>query len=641
MDIYAKTGFNEIDDSSEKFDQYLAEQENKGFMRLLTCGSVDDGKSTLIGRLLFDSKMVFEDQLSALERDSKKVGTTGADLDLALLVDGLAAEREQGITIDVAYRFFATDQRKFIIADTPGHEQYTRNMSTGASTADLAIILVDARKGILTQTKRHSFIVSLLGLKHVVVAINKMDLKEYSQQVFEDIQRDYLDFAEGLGFDSIGFIPMSALNGDNVLMDSEHTPWYQGKTLMEYINTLDISQGEDARPFRMPVQWVNRPDLNFRGYSGTIASGSVKVGDEVVALPSSRTSKVASIVTFDGELEQANTEQAVTITLTDEIDISRGDIISTVSDRPTVTSAMAADLIWMDEQAMVPNQPYLIRLENKTVPGRVAAIEYKVDINTLEQTPSESLTLNEVARVQLNLTDRIAFDPYEQSRSMGCFVVIDRITNKTIAGGMIRHSLDTASNVHWQALDVDKKARAQAKSQKPAVLWFTGLSGSGKSTIANLVEKKLHARGNHTYILDGDNVRHGLNKDLGFTDEDRIENIRRVSEVAGLMADAGLIVLSCFISPFRKERQAARDCCGETPFIEVFVDTPFDDCAKRDPKGLYQKAMRGEIKNFTGLDSPYEPPEAAELHIKTADHTPEQIADKVVEYLDANDFLSP
>ncbi|BFM08848.1 sulfate adenylyltransferase subunit CysN [Halioxenophilus aromaticivorans] len=641
MDIYAKTGFNEIDDSSEKFDQYLAEQENKGFMRLLTCGSVDDGKSTLIGRLLFDSKMVFEDQLSALERDSKKVGTTGADLDLALLVDGLAAEREQGITIDVAYRFFATDQRKFIIADTPGHEQYTRNMATGASTADLAIILVDARKGILTQTKRHSFIVSLLGLKHVVVAINKMDLKEYSQQVFEDIQRDYLDFAEGLGFDSIGFIPMSALNGDNVLMQSEHTPWYQGKTLMEYINTLDISQEEDARPFRMPVQWVNRPDLNFRGYSGTIASGSVKVGDEVVALPSSRTSKVASIVTFDGELDQANTEQAVTITLTDEIDISRGDIISTVSDRPTVTNAVAADLIWMDEQAMVPNQPYLIRLENKTVPGRVAAIDYKVDINTLEQLPGESLALNEVARVQLNLTDRIAFDPYEQSRSMGCFVVIDRITNKTIAGGMIRHSLDTASNVHWQALDVDKKARAQAKSQKPAVLWFTGLSGSGKSTIANLVEKKLHARGNHTYILDGDNVRHGLNKDLGFTDEDRIENIRRVSEVAGLMADAGLIVLSCFISPFRKERQAARDCCGETPFIEVFVDTPFEDCAKRDPKGLYQKAMRGEIKNFTGLDSPYEPPEAAELHIKTADQTPEQIADIVVDYLDANDFLAP
>lgn len=641
MDIYANTGFNEVDDASEKFDNYLHEQENKGFMRLLTCGSVDDGKSTLIGRLLFDSKMVFEDQLSALERDSKKVGTTGEELDLALLVDGLAAEREQGITIDVAYRFFATDQRKFIIADTPGHEQYTRNMATGASTADLAIILVDARKGVLTQTKRHSFIVSLLGIKHVVVAINKMDLKDYSQEVFESIKKDYLDFAEELGFSSVGFIPMSALNGANVLDRGDKMEWYKGKTLMEYINTLELGNTADDQAFRMPVQWVNRPDLNFRGFSGTIAAGSINVGDEIVALPSARTSKVASIVTFDGELESAHAEQAVTITLADEIDISRGDVLATTTNRPTVTNSVAADLIWMDDEAMALNRPYLIRMENKTVPGRVTAVDYKVDINNLEKIPGESLALNEVARVQLALTDRIAFDPYEQNRSMGCFVVIDRLTNKTIAGGMIRASLDNASNVHWQALDVDKKARAGAKHQKPAVLWFTGFSGSGKSTIANLVEKKLHARGNHTYILDGDNVRHGLNKDLGFTDEDRIENIRRVAEVANLMADAGLLVLSCFISPFRQERQAAREVCGETPFIEVFVDTPFEDCEKRDPKGLYQKARNGEIKNFTGMDSPYEAPESPELHIKTMNHTPEEIADLVVNYLDRNDFLAP
>ncbi|WP_317933278.1 sulfate adenylyltransferase subunit CysN [Halioxenophilus sp. WMMB6] len=633
---------DEVDDTSEKFDQFLHEQENKGFMRLLTCGSVDDGKSTLIGRLLYDSKMVFEDQLSALERDSKKVGTTGEALDLALLVDGLAAEREQGITIDVAYRFFATDQRKFIIADTPGHEQYTRNMATGASTADLAIILIDARRGVLTQTKRHSFIVSLLGIKHVVVAINKMDLVDYSEEVYEEIQKAYLDFAETLGFSTIGFIPMSALNGDNVLNQSETMGWYTGKPLMEYFNTLDIDAGDDTRPFRMPVQWVNRPNLNFRGYSGTIASGTIKVGDEIVALPSSRTSKVAKIVTFDGEFDSAHTEQAVTITLEDEIDISRGDVLAAVQNRPTVTNAVAADLIWMDEQAMALNHPYLIRLENKTVPGRVTAIDYKVDINNLQQLAGgDDLALNEVARVQLALTDRIAFDPYELSRSMGCFVVIDRMTNKTIAGGMIRASLDTASNVHWQALDVDKQARASAKHQKPAVLWFTGFSGSGKSTIANLVEKKLHARGNHTYILDGDNVRHGLNKDLGFTDEDRIENIRRVSEVANLMTDAGLIVLSCFISPFRQERQAAREVCGETPFIEVFVDTPFDTCEQRDPKGLYQKARAGEIKNFTGMDSPYEPPENPEVRLQTPGHTPEEVADMVIRYLDDNGFLSP
>ena len=620
-------------------EAYLTEQEHKSFLRLITCGSVDDGKSTLIGRLLYDSKMIFEDQLAALEVDSKKVGTTGDKIDLALLVDGLQAEREQGITIDVAYRFFSTDKRKFIIADTPGHEQYTRNMATGASTGELAIILIDGRKGVLTQTKRHSYIVSLLGIRHVVLAINKMDLVDYDQEKFDSIKRDYLEFAKALNFSDITAIPMSALEGDNVLQKTGAMPWYRGPSLMQHLESIDVTREETDKAFRMPVQWVNRPNLDFRGFSGTIAAGKVAVGDEVVALPGGKTSRVKSIVTYDGELAEAICEQAVTLTLEDEIDISRGDTLSTREARPQVSSDLAADILWMDEHEMVLNRPYLIRLENRTVPGNITAINYKVDVNNLHQQAAEVLTLNEVARCELALSESIAFDPYEQTRSTGCLVVVDRITNKTVACGMLRHSLDTATNVHWHAHDVTKSSRAAAKQQKPVVLWFTGLSGAGKSTIANLVEKKLFARGNHTYTMDGDNVRHGLNKDLGFSEADRVENIRRISEVANLMADAGLIVLSCFISPFRRDREQARQLCGATGFIEIFIDTPLQECEARDPKGLYKKARKGEIKDFTGLDSPYEAPESPEIHIKTADKTADKIAAEIVDYLDREEYL--
>ncbi|AMO55941.1 adenylyltransferase [Endozoicomonas montiporae] len=621
-------------------DAYLTEQEHKSFMRLITCGSVDDGKSTLIGRLLFDAKMIFEDQLAALEADSKQSGTTGEAMDLALLVDGLAAEREQGITIDVAYRYFSTDNRKFIIADTPGHEQYTRNMATGASTADLAIILIDARKGVLTQTRRHSYIASLLGIRHVVLAVNKMDLVDYSQTTFDAIRQDYQSFAEKLGFSDITAIPISALKGDNILQHSGQTGWYQGPALMEFLEQVDVTQENTDKDFRMPVQWVNRPDLDFRGFSGTIAAGSVKVGDDIVALPGGKRSCVKSIVTYDGELPAAICEQAVTITLEDEIDISRGDVLAAAKARPEVTNSFATDILWMDDHEMVLNRPYLIRLENNTVPGRLTDITYKINVNTLEQQDAEVLTLNEVARCELALTEDIAFDPYEDTRSMGSFVIVDRITNKTVGCGMLRRGLDNAANVHWHALDLDQAARARAKEQKPVVLWFTGLSGSGKSTIANLVEKKLFARGNHTYTLDGDNVRHGLNKDLGFTKKDRVENIRRISEVANLMTDAGLITLSCFISPFRADRQQARELCGASRFIEVFIDTPLEACEKRDPKGLYHKARKGLIKNFTGLDSPYEAPLKPEIHIKTLELSPEKIADRIVSYLDREGFLT-
>ncbi|MGI9283106.1 MAG: sulfate adenylyltransferase subunit CysN [Endozoicomonas sp.] len=619
---------------------YLNEQENKSYMRLITCGSVDDGKSTLIGRLLYDSKMIFDDQLSALEADSKRSGTTGEQIDLALLVDGLAAEREQGITIDVAYRFFSTDKRKFIIADTPGHEQYTRNMATGASTADLAIILIDARKGVLSQTKRHSYIVSLLGIRHVVVAINKMDLVDNSQEQFEQIRDSYQQFAKELGFLDIKAIPISALEGHNVLQNSTVMPWYQGPSLMAHLESVNVERDQNDQDFRMPVQWVNRPDLDFRGFSGTVAAGKVSVGDELAVLPSGRTSKVKSIVTFDGELETAFSEQAITLTLEDEIDISRGDTLASAKARPEVSSSLAADILWMDEHEMVLHRPYLIRLENRTIPGNLSRINYKININNLDRENAEALTLNEVARCELSLTEEIAFDPYEENRSMGCFVIIDRITNKTVGSGMLRSSLDSATNVHWHALDVDKKSRAKAKEQKPAVLWFTGLSGSGKSTIANLVEQKLFARGNHTYTLDGDNVRHGLNKDLGFTTEDRVENIRRISEVANLMSDAGLITLSCFISPFREDREQARRLCGSNSFIEVFIDTPFEECEKRDPKGLYKKARKGQIKYFTGLDSPYEPPVNPDFHVKTTEQSPERIAGEIVDYLDREGFLT-
>jgi len=615
---------------SSDIEGYLKEQEQKSFLRFITCGSVDDGKSTLIGRLLYDSKLIFEDQLAMLENDSKKDGTQGDDLDFALLVDGLAAEREQGITIDVAYRFFATDKRKFIVADTPGHEQYTRNMATGASSADLAVILIDARRGMLTQTRRHSYIVSLLGIRHVVVAINKMDLVDYSEDTYRKIEAEYNLFSESLNFLSITFVPMSALKGDNIMDSSTNMDWYKGQTLMTQLETIDVSKQTAGSPFRMPVQWVNRPNLDFRGFSGTIASGMIKPGDAVIALPSAKTSKVKSIVTFEGELDVAISDQAVTLTLEDEIDISRGDIITELEQRPETTDQFQAHVIWMDEQPMLPGRPYLIKTTNKTITGEVSELKHKVNVNSLEHEAGKVLALNEVGVCNFSLDDVIVFDPYQNVPATGSFIMIDKITNTTVAAGMIDFGLRRATNVHWQAVDVHKSARSEQKRQKPVVLWFTGLSASGKSTIANLIEKKLHFLGKHTYLLDGDNVRHGLNRDLGFVDADRVENIRRVGEVSKLMVDAGLIVLTAFISPFRAERRMVREMLGEHEFVEVFVDTPIEICEQRDPKGLYKKARNGEIKNFTGFDSPYENPEGAEIHLHMKNMSAETAADMII-----------
>lgn len=575
--------------------------------------------------------MLFEDQLASLTSESKAFGTTGGDLDMALLVDGLQAEREQGITIDVAYRFFTTDRRKFIVADTPGHEQYTRNMATGASTADVAILLVDARKGILTQTRRHSYIVSLLGIRTVVVAINKMDLVDYSQQAFDAIVADYQAFAKQLGFEHITCIPMSALKGENVTSISDAMPWYHGPALLPFLETVQVDKDLTNRPFRLPVQWVNRPNLDFRGYSGTIAAGTVKAGDAVTVLPSGRSSTVTRVVTMDGDLESGVAGQAVTITLADEIDISRGDIL-VASDAPAgVSDQFAAHLVWMADDALLPGRQYLMRIGTAQVAASVSEIKHKINVNTLEHQAAKRLVLNEVAYCNLALDHAVAFDPYQDCRDTGSFILIDRFTNATVGAGMIDFGLRRASNIHWQKLEVDKAARAALKGQQPCVLWFTGLSGAGKSTVANLVEKKLHALGRHTTVLDGDNVRHGLNKDIGFTAEDRVENIRRVGEVAKLMVEAGLIVLVSFISPFRSERRMARDMVEADEFLEVFVDTPLDLCEQRDPKGLYAKARRGEIKNFTGIDSPYEAPEAAEVHLKpTAEMSAEAMADQVI-----------
>ncbi|HEC00833.1 MAG TPA: sulfate adenylyltransferase subunit CysN [Sphingomonadales bacterium] len=611
-------------------DAYLTEQEHKSFLRFITCGSVDDGKSTLIGRLLYDSKLIFEDQLASLEDDSKKVGTQGGEIDFALLVDGLAAEREQGITIDVAYRFFATDKRKFIVADTPGHEQYTRNMATGASSADVAVILIDARRGVLTQTRRHSYIVNLLGIRHAVVAINKMDLVDYDQEVFQAIEKEFRAFAENLDFSSIRFIPMSALKGDNIMDGGTHMNWYDGPTLMAHLESIDVSHERAAQPFRLPVQWVNRPNLDFRGFSGTIAAGTIKPGDPVIALPSGKTSHVKSIVTYDGDLNHAMADQAVTLTLTDEIDISRGDVISEFDKRPEVTDQFQAKIIWMHDQPLLPGRPYLIKTTNKTVTGEVTELKYKVNVNSLEHEAGKTLALNEVGLCNINLDTPVVYEPYRDNAALGAFIMIDKITNVTVAAGMIDFGLRRATNVHWQAVDVNKDVRAAQKRQKPVVLWFTGLSASGKSTIANLVEKKLHARGKHTYLLDGDNVRHGLNRDLGFVDADRVENIRRVGEVAKLMVDAGLIVLTAFISPFRAERRMVRQMLEDHEFVEVFVDTPLEICEQRDPKGLYKKARSGEIKNFTGFDSPYEQPERADIHLHTGNMSAEDAADAVI-----------
>jgi bifunctional enzyme CysN/CysC len=609
---------------------YLKAHEHKSLLRFITCGSVDDGKSTLIGRLLYESKMIFEDQLAALEADSKKVGTQGGDLDFALLVDGLAAEREQGITIDVAYRFFSTDRRKFIVADTPGHEQYTRNMVTGASTADVAVILIDARRGVLTQTRRQSYIVSLLGIRKVVLAINKMDLMEFSQDTFDTIVGEYRDFANQIGLKDITPIPLSALKGDNMLERSARMNWYRGPTLMEYLETVEIEDDQQSKPFRLPVQWVSRPNQDFRGFAGTIVSGLIRPGDAIRALPSGRQSRVARIVTHDGDLEQAVAGQSVTLTLADEIDVSRGDVIATTSAPPAVADQFQCTLIWMHDEPMLPGRPYLLKLGSRLVTGSITAPKYKVNVNTLEHLAAKQLELNEIGVCNISLDRPVAFDSYAENREMGGFILIDKLTNDTVGAGLLNYALRRAENIHWQALDVNKQARAALKGQRACVLWFTGLSGAGKSTVANLVEKRLHALGRHTYTLDGDNVRHGLNKDLGFTDADRVENIRRVAEVSKLMVDAGLIVLVSFISPFRSERRLARELMQPGEFFEVFVDTPIQEAEKRDPKGLYKKARRGELKNFTGIDSPYEPPENAEIHLRTALYSPEEAAEQIL-----------
>ena len=620
---------------------YLKSHEHKSLLRFITCGSVDDGKSTLIGRLLYESKMIFEDQLTALEADSKKVGTQNGELDFALLVDGLAAEREQGITIDVAYRFFSTDRRKFIVADTPGHEQYTRNMVTGASTADVAVILIDARKGVLTQTRRHSYIVSLLGIKQVVLAINKMDLVGYSQQIFDTIVAEYRDFASQIGLENIVPVPLSALRGDNMLERSSNTPWYQGPTLMAYLESVEIEDDLQQRPFRLPVQWVNRPNQDFRGFAGTIASGVVRKGDAIRVLPSGRQSKVARIVTHDDDLEVAVAGQSITLTLTDEVDVSRGDVIAASESPPSVADQFQSTIIWMHDEPMLPGRPYLIKLGARTVTGSITAPKYKVNVNTLEHLAAKQLELNEIGVCNLSLDQAIPFDPYTENRETGGFILIDKISNDTVGAGLLSFALRRAENIHWQALDVNKNARSALKGQRACVLWFTGLSGAGKSTVANIVEKRLHALGRHTYTLDGDNVRHGLNKDLGFTDADRVENIRRVAEVSKLMVDAGLIVLVSFISPFRSERRMARELMHSGEFFEVFVDTPLAEAEKRDPKGLYKKARRGELRNFTGIDSPYEPPEAPEIHLHTALYSPEAAAEQILNQLRDAGMLYP
>ncbi|VWD19536.1 MULTISPECIES: sulfate adenylyltransferase subunit CysN [Burkholderia] len=611
-----------------------ADAQTQDLLRFITCGSVDDGKSTLIGRLLYESNMLFDDQLTQLEVDSKKVGTQGGELDFALLVDGLSAEREQGITIDVAYRFFATTRRKFIVADTPGHEQYTRNMITGASTADLAVILIDARKGVLTQTRRHSHLVALIGIKRVVLAINKMDLVDYDRAVFERIDADYRAFAAELGLAEIVSIPMSALRGDNVIVPSARMPWYAGPTLMQHLDTLPLAARVTRdEPFRLPVQWVNRPHLNFRGYAGSIASGEIRVGERVRVLPSGKESRVASVITQGGESDVARAGDAVTLTLADEIDISRGDMIARADAPPEVADQFEATLVWMHDEPLLPGRPYLVKLGTQTVGATCATPKYKIDVNTREHLAARTLALNEIGVCNLSFDRPVAFDPYDRNRHTGGFIVIDRFTNDTVGAGMLHFALRRAHNVHWQAVDVDRAARAAQKAQTPRIVWLTGLSGAGKSTIANLVEKRLHALGKHTYLLDGDNVRHGLNRDLGFTEADRVENIRRVAEVARLMLDAGLITLVSFISPFRAERDMARAMVGPDEFVEVFVDTPLAVAEERDPKGMYRKARRGELKHFTGIDSPYEPPAQPELRVDTVAESPEEAADRIVAYL--------
>jgi bifunctional enzyme CysN/CysC len=597
---------------------------SKDLLRFITCGSVDDGKSTLIGRLLHDSKLIYDDQLSSLVSDSERRGTTGGDIDFALLVDGLEAEREQGITIDVAYRFFATANRSFIVADTPGHEQYTRNMATGASNAQLAVILIDARKGVLVQTRRHSLICSLLGIRHVVIAINKIDLVNYKQEVFERTVSEYTSYAAQLGFQSIVPIPISARFGDNVIELSDRTPWYTNVALLQYLETVDVGSETSAGPFRFPVQWVNRPTSDFRGYAGTVVSGKVAVGDPVVVATSGRTSSIKEIVTFDGSRESAEAGDAVTLTLVTEVDLARGDVLVSPSSRPEVSDQFAAHLIWMSENPLVPGRSYLARIGTRTVPTTITALKYKIDPNTREHLAAHTLGLNDLAFCNVSTSVPIAFDPYDQNRQTGSFIIIDRFTNHTVGAGMVAFGLRRGTNLAWQPLLIGKSERAALKHQKPAVLWLTGFSGAGKSTIANLVEQRLHVAGHHTMLLDGDNVRHGLCRDLGFTEADRVENIRRAGEVAKLMTEAGLIVICSFISPYRAEREMVRNLFSNGEFIEIFVDTPIGECIRRDPKGLYAKAQAGQIKNFTGIDAPYEAPESPEMHLRTVGQAPEQ-----------------
>ena len=619
---------------------YLHAQEHKSLLRFITCGSVDDGKSTLIGRLLYESKLIFDDQLTQLAADSRRVGTRGGELDFALLVDGLAAEREQGITIDVAYRFFSTERRKFIVVDTPGHEQYTRNMVTGASTADLAVILVDARKGVLVQTRRHSYLVHLIGIPRIVLAVNKMDLVGYSQQSFAQIVAEYREFAGRLGLTDITPIPLSAVHGDNVITRSGNTPWYSGPALLEHLEGVEVDSGLARQPFRLPVQWVNRPNAEFRGFAGLITEGAVRRGDRLRVLPSGRESRVARIVVAGGDLESASAGQSVTLTLDAEVDISRGDVLAAADAPPQVADQFEATIVWLQEEPMLQGRTYLMKAGTRTVSATVTPLKHRVNVNTLEHEPAERLELNDIGVCELELDRPIPFESYAQSRALGSFILIDRLTNNTAGAGLINFALRRSQNVHWQALDVDKPLRARLKGQKACVLWLTGLSGAGKSTIANRIEKRLAAAGRHTYLLDGDNVRHGLNKDLGFTAQDRVENIRRVAEVARLMVDAGLIVLVSFISPFRSERRMARELFAAGEFFEVFIDTPLAEAERRDVKGLYRKARRGELKNFTGIDSPYETPEAAEIRIDTTTLSADEAAARVIAHLESRKVIS-
>ena len=619
---------------AEDIDAYLLQHQHKSLLRFITCGSVDDGKSTLIGRLLYDSKMIFEDQLAALESDSKRVGTQGQEIDFALLVDGLAAEREQGITIDVAYRYFSTEKRKFIVADTPGHEQYTRNMITGASTADLAVILVDARKGILTQTKRHSYLAHLIGIRHLVLAVNKMDLVGYDQATYDRIVADYATFAESIGIADFTPMPISGFKGDNITAPSANTPWYDGPTLINHLDTVTIDVSEDqAGAFRMPVQWVNRPNLDFRGFSGLVASGSIAPGDPVRILPGRRTSTIARVVAFGGDLPRAVAGQSVTLTLADEIDCSRGDVIVAAESPAEAADQFEATVVWMADEEMLPGRPYWLKLATQTVTATVQQPKYQINVNTMERLAAKTLELNAIGVANLSTDRPLVFEPYADNRQLGGFILVDKITNATVAAGMLHFSLRRAQNVHWQATDIGREAHAALKNQKAAVLWFTGLSGAGKSTIANLVEMKLARMNRHTFLLDGDNVRHGLNRDLGFTDADRVENIRRVGEVAKLMTDAGLIVITAFISPFRAEREMVRQMMAPGEFIEVHIDTPLAEAERRDVKGLYAKARAGKLANFTGIDSPYEAPANPEIRIDTTGMTPDEAADAIVAML--------